>query len=412
MTSPQLSLDLPSKRSVFSVSDLASGLRELVEMEYGDVWVEGEISNFKRHRSGHCYFTLKDADAQLRCVMWRHFTRYVFFEPEDGMLVRVHGGMSVYEARGDMQLVAKSMQPAGEGALQRAFEAIKRKLSEEGLFDEERKKPLPPFPETIGVVTSGSGAALHDILTVLQRRYPAVRVLVCPVQVQGIGAAEEIADAIACFNRQYDDPVFRADVLIVGRGGGSLEDLWAFNEEVVARAIAASNIPIVSAVGHETDFSIADFVADLRAATPSIAAELCVPDRRELAAALHGARSRMEHCLRNRIERSRREVQAVLNSRALHRPEVRLRQYVQRVDDMHSRLDRATGALIERRLSKLEGCKHQLALLDPARPMDRGYVRVERDGKIVRRAAELETGDNIRLRFADDTRPATIVNEA
>src|SRR5690625_122174 len=247
-----------------------------------------------------------------------------FFEPQDGMLVRVHGGASVYEVRGDLQLVVKSMQPAGEGALQKAFEAIKRKLSDEGLFDAGRKKPLPEFPETIGVVTSGSGAALHDILTVLQRRYPAVRVLLCPVQVQGIGAAEEIADAIECFNRQHHDPAFRADVLIVGRGGGSLEDLWAFNEEVVARAIAASSIPVVSAVGHETDFSIADFVADLRAATPSIAADLCVPDRRELMAALRGSIVRMSQCQRDRIERNRRLITGILESRAMHRPEVRL----------------------------------------------------------------------------------------
>ncbi len=377
-------------------------------MEYGDVWVEGEISNFKRHRSGHCYFTLKDEDAQVRCVMWRHFTRYVFFEPQDGMLVRVHGGASVYEVRGDLQLVVKSMQPAGEGALQKAFEAIKRKLSDEGLFDAGRKKPLPEFPETIGVVTSGSGAALHDILTVLQRRYPAVRVLLCPVQVQGTGAAEEIADAIECFNRQHHDPAFRADVLIVGRGGGSLEDLWAFNEEVVARAIAASNIPIVSAVGHETDFSIADFVADLRAATPSIAAELCVPDRRELMAALRGSIVRMSQCQRDRIERNRRLITGILESRAMHRPEVRLRQSVQRLDDLQNRLDRSLHAFVERRRTKLEGCDRQLSLLNPARPMERGYVRLERNGTIIKRAADLDAGDDVNLRFVDGARTATI----
>lgn len=377
-------------------------------MEYGDVWVEGEISNFKRHRSGHCYFTLKDEDAQVRCVMWRHFTRYVFFEPQDGMLVRVHGGASVYEVRGDLQLVVKSMQPAGEGALQKAFEAIKRKLSDEGLFDAGRKKPLPEFPETIGVVTSGSGAALHDILTVLQRRFPAVRVLLCPVQVQGIGAAEEIADAIECFNRQHHDPAFRADVLIVGRGGGSLEDLWAFNEEVVARAIAASTIPVVSAVGHETDFSIADFVADLRAATPSIAAELCVPDRRELMAALRGSIVRMSQCQRDRIERNRRLITGILESRAMHRPEVRLRQSVQRLDDLQNRLDRSLHAVVERRRTKLEGCDRQLSLLNPARPMERGYVRVERNGTIIKRSADLDAGDDVNLRFVDGARTATI----
>ncbi|HMB89444.1 MAG TPA: exodeoxyribonuclease VII large subunit, partial [Rhodothermales bacterium] len=268
---------VPENRTILSVSDLTRGLREVVETQFDNVWVEGELSNFRQYRSGHCYFTLKDDDAQLRCVMWKHFTQYVFFDPQDGMLVRLHGHASVYETRGELQLVTRSMQLAGEGALQKAFEELKQRLEAEGLFAPGHKQSLPPYPESIGIITSGDGAALHDILSVLSRRFPQVRVLVCPVHVQGMGAAEEIAEAITTFNSLPPGDDFRPDVLIVGRGGGSAEDLWAFNEEVVARAMYDAEIPTISAVGHETDYSISDYVADVRAATPSMAAELVVP---------------------------------------------------------------------------------------------------------------------------------------
>ena len=243
----------PSSPPVLGVAELAEGIRACLEREFADVWVEGEISNFHRHRSGHCYFTLVDEAAQVRCVLWRHFTPYVFFEPKDGLLVRVHGKVSFYERRGTAQVVARSMQLAGEGALQRAFEQLKAKLAGEGLFEAQHKKPLPRFPETIGVVTSGSGAALQDVLSILERRFAAVRVLVCPVPVQGLGAAGAIAEAVEAFNAVEPGDPLRADLLIVGRGGGSAEDLWAFSEERVARALFASQIPIISAVGHETD---------------------------------------------------------------------------------------------------------------------------------------------------------------
>ena len=279
--------------TVLSVTELTSGLSDLVEEHYDDVWVEGELSDFTRAASGHCYFTLKDEDAQIRCVMWKHLTQYVYFEPEEGMQVRVNGHASVYERRGDLQIMAQAMRQAGKGAQQEAYEQLKQKLQAEGLFDAERKKALPAFPETIGVVTSGEGAALQDILSVLERRFPPAQVVLCPVPVQGLDAPQAIADAIAAFNEVPEDDVQRPDLLITGRGGGSTEDLWAFNEEVVARAIAASTLPVVSAVGHESDVSIADFVADERAATPSMAAEIVVPDRRDVAARIRDLHDRL-----------------------------------------------------------------------------------------------------------------------
>lgn len=405
----QLTLDLNEERAVYSVSELAGGLRDLVETTFDDVWVEGELSNFKQHRSGHCYFTLKDEDAQIRCVMWRHFTHYVFFEPRDGMLVRVRGNVSLYEARGDLQVVARSMRVAGEGALQKAFEALKQKLAVEGLFDSARKRDIPTFPRRIGVVTSGSGAALQDILSVLQRRFPAVEVVLCPVQVQGMGSAEQVAAAIRCLNEQHTTSDMRVDVMIVGRGGGSIEDLWAFNEEVVARALAASAIPTVSAVGHETDYSIADYVADRRAATPSMAAEIVVPDQQDVRAWLRGTIESAQGCVKRLIDRRRQYVRNLLRTRAMYRPEDRLRQLTQRLDDAATRLYREKSRALDRRRRHLDGCMRQLELLDPSRPLERGYARVEKDGRIVRSAADLHQADEVVLTLRDGSRSARVL---
>lgn len=398
----------PAAETVWSVADLVGGLRELLEAEYGDVRVEGEVSNFKRHTSGHCYFTLKDGDAQLRCVMWRHFTRYLGFQPQDGMRVRARGNVSLYERRGDLQLLARSLRPAGEGALQKAFEELKRRLDAEGLFDAARKRRLPPYPETIGVVTSGSGAALHDVLSVLQRRFPQVRVLVCPVQVQGVGAAASIAEAVDAFGALDEGDPMRPDVLIVGRGGGAAEDLWAFNEEPVARAIAACAIPVVSAVGHETDVTIADFVADVRAATPSMAAELAVPDRRDVAAHVQGLCAALAGQVRARIDDGRQRVRHLTASRAFHRPVDRLHQTVQRVDDLAERLAREARHGLAGRRQRLAALEQRLLLLDPQRPLRQGYARVERDGRRVRLAADLQTDDRLKLCFADGARAARV----
>lgn len=398
----------PPERTVLRVADLVGGLRAAVEARYGDVWVEGELSNFRRYRSGHCYFTLKDADAQLRGVLFRGNARGVFFEPQDGMLVRARGAASVYEPRGELQLVVRAMELAGEGALRQAFEALKAKLEAEGLFDPARKRPLPPYPEVVGVVTSGDGAALHDVLSVLGRRFPQVRVLVCPVHVQGMGAAAEIAEAVEAFNAVPPGHALRADVLIVGRGGGSAEDLWCFSEEAVARAVAASVIPVVSAVGHETDVALSDFAADVRAATPSMAAELVAPDRRDVAALVQGYHAALHDHVRLRVEARRQRIGVLTGSYAFRRPPEQLRQAQQRLDDLAARLHAAARRRVQAERRRAEAAHDRLRLLDPGRPLRLGYARIERDGRAVRRAADLAPGDALTLRFADGARAARV----
>ena len=269
--SQDFSLNLMPERHIWKVSELTVRIRDLLEGAFRDLWVEGEVSNFRAAQSGHLYFTLKDEKSQIRCVCFRDQVRGLKFRPEDGLHVTVRGSLSVYEPRGEYQIYVTHIEPVGLGALQLAFEQLKKKLAAEGLFDAGRKKPLPVLPRCIGVVTSPTGAAIRDILRVLKRRFPNVHVSLYPVKVQGEGAAAEIVRAIRHFNRGSV-----VDVLIVARGGGSFEDLWAFNEEIVARAIAESEIPVITGIGHETDFTIADFVADLRAPTPSAAAEIVV----------------------------------------------------------------------------------------------------------------------------------------
>lgn len=398
----------PENTPVHSVSDLVGSLKEVIETHFDDVWVEGELSNFRRYRSGHCYFTLKDEEAQVRCVMWKGFVRYVFFEPQDGMLVRLHGQASIYELRGELQLVARSMHLAGEGALQKAFEELKQQLSDEGLFAPVHKRPLPPYPETVGLVTSGDGAALHDILSILGRRFPQVRVLLCPVHVQGLGASEEIAEAISTFSALPPGDPFRPDVLIIGRGGGSAEDLWAFNEERVARAIFAADLPIVSAVGHETDYSISDFVADVRAATPSMAAELVVPDRRDVAALVGSLYGYLHDQVAARVSAHRQRILSLTQSYRFHRPVERLRHAQQRLDEITARLHRSARQRLDTERHRLESLESRLDLLDPRRPLLRGYVRVERDGEPMRHAGQLRPKDEIVLHFHDGARRARV----
>ena len=318
---------------VYTVSEVTRALRVVVEEGIGSVWVVGEISNYRRQASGHQYFTLKDAAAQLSCVL---FARAGFRRKEvplaDGMLVQVRGTMTVYEARGQYQLNVQLVQASGAGLLQEKFEALKRKLEAEGLFDPARKRPLPTFPSAIGIVTSPTGAALRDMLNVLTRRAPWVRLVISPARVQGEGAGSEVADAIAELNRFQERGWVPVDVIIVARGGGSAEDLWAFNEEVVARAIAASGIPIVSAIGHEIDFSIADFSADLRAPTPSAAAELVTPDGVELQQRLTIFEKQMERLLRGQIERCSARLQLGIGGALFREPRNRLDAAAQRLD--------------------------------------------------------------------------------
>ncbi|NOX37324.1 MAG: exodeoxyribonuclease VII large subunit [Calditrichaeota bacterium] len=383
------------EKFIYTVSRLTREIKELLEMSFPRLWVEGEISNFKRHTSGHLYFTLKDEHAQINCAMWRFRANGLLFEPRDGMQVVVEGELQVYEKGGYYQLVVHQIQPAGVGALQMAFEQLKQKLHQEGLFDEKYKKPIPDFPERIGVVTSPTGAAIRDIISVITRRFPGVQIILYPVRVQGDGAAEEIARAIRDFNEFGD-----VDVLIVGRGGGSLEDLWAFNEEVVARAIFESRIPIISAVGHEIDFSIADFVADRRAPTPSAAAEMVVKDRADLVMNIKQIREKITVSLLKEIHAYREKLQSLLRSYAFRKPEDIVYQKMQRVDELQKNIFLATSHILALKRNRLESLQYQLQALNPTAILKRGYSICYKDGEIVKDVSQVNVLDIVQVRLA------------
>ena len=391
---------------ILTVSELTRMIKGSLEESFPHVWLQGEISNFKRHTSGHLYFTLKDEAAQISGVMWRSRAENLLFSPEDGMEVQARGAITVYPPRGNYQIDVVRMLPVGIGELQLAFEQLKRKLEAEGLFDPAKKKPIPEFPHAIGVITSPTGAALQDIRSVLERRQPSVEVVVLPVRVQGPGAAEEIAVAIREMN-QYGD----IDVLIIGRGGGSLEDLWAFNEEVVARAIYQSSIPVISAVGHEIDFSISDFVADLRAPTPSAAAEMAVRDRAEILDILGNYCYSMKQNLTERVKTFRDRVGSLVASYSFNRPKDLLLQYSQRIDEIERSLTSVTARMLERSQGELATLTQTLEALGPRNVLKRGYVIVMKDGKTIMRARGLEEGDKTELRFHDGSRKARIEGE-
>jgi exodeoxyribonuclease VII large subunit len=332
MSQPSL-FDIAPERRIWKVSEITECIGELLERAFRDVWIEGEVSNFRPAQSGHLYFTLKDAGAQIRCVCFRDQARTLKFRPEDGLHVTVRGSLGVYEVRGEYQVYVSYIEPVGAGALQLAFEQLKKKLEAEGLFAEERKKPLPVMPRCIGVVTSPTGAAIRDILRVLKRRFANVHVRLFPVKVQGEGAAKEIAAALGYFNRAGF-----ADVIILARGGGSLEDLWAFNEERVARAIAESAIPIITGVGHETDFTIADFVADLRAPTPSAAAEIVVRSRQEFDRHIAEYQRRLIQQIRYLLSERRHRVRDLETHRGFRQLELLMRRRRQQVDELSGQL--------------------------------------------------------------------------
>lgn len=394
---------MPDEKTVFSVSDITRQIKQSLETRFPRVWIQGEISNFKQHTSGHLYFTLKDEGAQISGVMWRSRAGNLVVAPEDGMKVIVRGAVTVYPPRGNYQIDCDQIQPVGVGELQLAFERLKKKLAAEGLFDQERKRPIPEYPERIGIVTSETGAALQDIRSVLERRFPSVEVILYPVRVQGVGAAAEIAAAIGEMNRYGG-----IDVLIVGRGGGSLEDLWPFNEEIVARAIYNSEIPIVSAVGHEVDFSIADFVADLRAPTPSAAAEMVVKDRSELIEVLSNIWYTIRHDVEEKVSTLRDSVNRLLSSYAFNRPKDLLRESSQRIDELERGLVVATNHLL--RLAD----RHQLALgqrleaLSPKAVLMRGYTIVRKRGTIVTSSNGLKKDDIATIQFHDGERTTKV----
>jgi len=384
------------EKKIYSISEITRKIKLLLENAIPTVWLEGEISNFKRHSSGHMYFVLKDENSQISCVMWRGRNSGLYFTPQDGMKVQARGNVTVYEKRGNYQFEVLQMQPAGIGELQMAFEQLKQKLKGEGLFDEKHKKKIPLYPEKIGIVTSPTGAAIRDLVSVIQRRFPSVQLILNPVRVQGEAAAEEIARAIEEFN-EYGD----VDVLIVGRGGGSLEDLWPFNEEVVARAIFRSEIPVISAVGHEIDFGISDFVADLRAPTPSAAAELVVRNREELLQEIQHLAQKMFRRIYNQMNAYKEKVNYLTNSYALRRPLDVIKQYFQRVDELSKTLETNYLHRIEMRRGQVESLQKQLTSLNPKSILKRGYSICFREetGEIVRESLQLSEEDGLHIQF-------------
>jgi exodeoxyribonuclease VII large subunit len=389
---------------VLSVSDVTGRIKALLESGLPLVWVEGEISNFVHHSSGHMYFTLKDASSSLPAVMFKGRNVRLPFRPADGVKVRAHGRVTIYEPQGKYQIVVDRMREAGVGDLAAAFERLKKRLAAEGLFDADRKRPLPAFPRTVAIVTSPTGAAVRDVIRVIRKRAPWVRLVVAPTRVQGTGAAEEIADAI-----RLVDEWGEADVMIVGRGGGSLEDLWAFNEEVVARAIAAAATPVVSAVGHEVDFSIADFVADGRAATPSNAGEIVAPEGDALLRFVAQARERLRAGVRRWHTERLRRLRTALSAYAFKRPLERVDRLAQRVDELVWR-GAATGrGQVDASLAKLGRLTARLEAGDPAALLSRGYALVSgADGRPVRSVSSVTPGAGVSVRVADGALRCTV----
>ena len=446
----QLGFTFTPQRRVFTVRDLVSTVRTALEREYTDIWIGGEISNYRPAESGHLYFTLKDGEAQLRVVMFRMQARLLRFHPDNGMEIVARGRVTVYESRGELQLIAEYLEPKGAGALQIAFEQLKAKLAAEGLFDQSRKKPIPMLPRSIGIVTSPRGAAIHDILNVLRRRHAEARLLIYPVQVQGETAPSEVASGIRYFNKTH-----KVDVIMIARGGGSLEDLAAFNNEGLARVIAASELPVISAVGHETDFTIADFVADLRAPTPSAAAEMVISARRELESHIGSLIRRLEHGIRYRLNLDRRRFHELGEHRAVMRVTDAIRRRQQRLDDLSARLltsekehllryrrrlehaairvrhhdlrhifhgmqkdlhavssqlPRAMRTLLFSRRARWEQLSARLDGLSPLKILDRGYAVVfDPSGNLLTDSAQIAIGDEVKMRLARGSADATVL---
>jgi len=351
-----------------TVSDLTTQIKNILEGEFGNIWVSGEISNFKHHYSGHMYFTLKDDNAEIKVVMFKGFNKYLRFKPEDGMQVLANGRLSVYEQRGQYQLILKQLEPSGIGTLYLAFEALKKQLAEEGLFDIERKLELPKYPNIVGVITSKSGAAVQDIFQILKRRSPLTEIILRPVKVQGDGAALDIAQAIEEFN-EYN----KVDIIIMGRGGGSLEDLWPFNEEIVARAISVSTIPIVSAVGHETDYSISDMVADLRSPTPSAAAEIVYPSITEISENLITYQNRIKSILLNILERNWQKRDELNNRLSRQEPQKIIESQSAELEKLSDRFKKSTFHNHQLLDMSLKLLTEKLSALNPKAILNRGY---------------------------------------
>lgn len=389
-------MNIMPERKIFKVSQINAAARAILEANFDHVWIEGEISNLAEPSSGHIYFSLKDESAQVRAAMFRSRKLALKFQPKDGVHVIVSAQISLYEPRGDYQLIIEHMEPAGVGVLRAKFLQLKAKLEAEKLFDVKYKKPLPKLPRCIGVITSPTGAAIRDILSVLKRRFAGVTVIIYPTQVQGSEAAAQIVLALQTANMRHE-----SDVLILARGGGSLEDLWSFNEEVVARAIFASSIPVVSAVGHETDFTIADFVADMRAPTPSAAAELAVPDAVEWLAALVNFKQRLINLIQYKLQQTKLLLESLKNR--LRPPQYYLSQQAQRLDEVERRLHMAMQHQLTYWQHRLVKASAALNLVSPLATLVRGYAIVSKDSRVVQTTKDVIVGDAIQTKLADGT---------
>lgn len=392
---------------IFTVKEINNYIKSIFDHDVilSSVSIKGEISNFKLHSSGHAYFTLKDNDSKMKSVMFKGSASKLKFMPEDGMAVVVQGYLSVYERDGQYQFYAEDMIPEGVGALYKAYEQLKIKLAALGYFDEAIKKPLPYLPKTVGVVTSGTGAAVRDIISIIRRRNPLVNIILYPVQVQGEGASKEIVQGIEFFNQKQN-----VDVIIIGRGGGSIEELWAFNEEVTAHAIFSSEIPIVSAVGHETDFTIADFVSDLRAATPSAAAELVVPDKHALISRLNQSAYMLNNYMNKFMQEKRYKIEYISKGNAFRQIEQKLHSLMQTVDMCNKSMNHSVLQILNNNKTRLITNIEKLDILNPASVLLRGYSSTSRSGKIITSVKQLSIGDTIEVEFKDGSVSAEINN--
>ena len=392
-------------RQALSVTQLNEYLKMVIDGDrvLSNVFVRGEISNFKLYSSGHAYFTLKDDAGQLKSVMFRSYFSRMTFMPEDGMRVIAHGRVSVYETSGQYQLYVDDMQPDGAGSLAMRFEQLKRKLAAEGLFDEARKRPLPPMPRRIGVITSPSGAAVHDIINVLGRRFPAAEMILYPSEVQGAQAPAQLISGVEFFSMTG-----LVDVIILGRGGGSAEDLWAFNDEYLARAVASCSVPVISAVGHESDFTICDFVADRRAPTPSAAAEIAVPDVNEILRSLNAIQSGLQATMQKRIAQETRILNQIAQSRVFSRPDQMLDHFRIRLDEREADLSRAVEQTILQKRQATASLVGKLQALNPLSVLARGYATVSKDGKSITSVKQINDNDTLDIRMADGSVRATV----
>lgn len=395
---------------VYSVEQINRYIRNLLENDFilNSFWVKGEISNFKAHSSGHLYFTLKDAFASIQCVMFEGAAQLLPFLPENGLSVAVCGYVSVYEKTGQYQLYAELMEPLGVGSLTLAFEQLKEKLAVEGLFDAEYKREICPYPKCVAVVTSPTGAAVRDVIRIIKRRNHTVKIVVVPVLVQGEYAPDSIVEGIKLVNQWG-----KADTLIVGRGGGSLEDLWAFNEEKVARAIFASEIPVISAVGHETDFTIADFVADLRASTPSAAAELSVKNLEDMTEQFQSVVSRLEYAVTNQMIQWKKRLEFIVQAKVLQQPLIQIQKQDSYIKQLQKQLEKQVYYILEKKQQKYNALKQQLDAVSPLKVLQRGYLLAKNEkGATLTTVKSIQKGENITLYFQDGTARATIIERS